>query len=174
MKKLFILMTISFAGLATNAQTTQITKRELTHEKRELPSFSYQANEQFLNDFDNVSNVVWRHDSYFDIVSFTKDGISQTAYYDASATLVGTCFDKTFADLPQSAQNYINKKYAGYTKGPIMLFDDNEANETNMSLYGTQFEDEDNYFIELKKGNEDFVLRITPLGGIFWFKTIRS
>lgn len=186
MKKLLILMTIGLAGFAANAQPSEVSKKELAHDKREekreerkeqrrsgIPEASYQSKEQFFIDFGDIPDAAWSREGNFDIVTFTKDGIPQTAYYDDAYTLVGTCTEKTFADLPPSAQKYINHHYGDYEKARVILFNDNEENDTDMILYGTQFEDRDNYFIELRKGKEDFLLRVTPEGNIFWFRTIR-
>lgn len=189
MKNLFILFAASVVTLAANAQSTQIaqvSKKEMKHEKqterkeerKELKKLegtepTYQSKEAFLGDFGNVPDATWKREKFFDVVRFTLNGVPQTAYYDSDAELVGTVFTKTFNDLPQSAQKYINKKYAGYQKGRVIMFDDNEYNDTDMELYGVQFEDADNYFIEMAKGGKDIVLQVTPEGGVYFFSEIR-
>lgn len=92
-----------------------------------------------------------------------------TAFYDENAKLVGTTETKQLSDVPQKARNYISKKYAGYTVTDVMLFDDNEDNATDMVLFDRQFEDADNYFIELQKGNERIVLASDPAGQVSYF-----
>lgn len=179
MKKLFILFAVSVVTLTANAQQmTQVSKKEVKEEKKEErkekrqlagQQVSYQSKQAFIGDFGNIPNAVWHRDKFFDAVKFTKDGITQTAYYDDKFELVGTLFTKSFADLPKTAQEYIDKKYAGYQKGKVIMFDDNEFNDTDMMLYGVKFEDADNYFIEMKQGKHDFVLQVTPEGNVLFF-----
>lgn len=72
--------------------------------------------------------------------------------------------------LPAKAQQEIIKHYTNYEKAPVIFYDDNEYNDTDMILYGLQFQDEDNYFIELadKKGRP-IVLKVTPGGEVSYF-----
>lgn len=190
MKKLFILFAASVVTLAANAQSTQIaqaSKKELKHEKhiekkedrKELRKLegtepTYQSKEAFMGDFPDASNISWEREKFFDVASFTLNGVAEKAYYDINSELVGTIVQKSFSDLPLPAQKDINKHYAGYQKGKVIMFDDNEYNDTDMELYGVQFEDADNYFIELKKGAKDIVLQVTPEGGVYFFSEIRK
>ncbi|MDP4223088.1 MAG: hypothetical protein Q8868_07230 [Bacteroidota bacterium] len=127
----------------------------------------------FYSDFGDVSNLKWYRESNFDVVDFTKTGHKMSAYYDPDGILVGTTEVKTFADLPVKVQERIKDKYKGYSIGPVIFFDDNEMNETDMSLWETQFADEDNYFVELSKGNEKIILRVDTQNEIFYFKKLR-
>lgn len=190
MKKLFILFAASVVTLAANAQSTQlaqvskkvmkhgkhIAKKEDRKELRKLEGTepTYQSKEAFAGDFPNAANASWKREKFFDVVGFTLNGVPETAYYDINSELVGTIVTKSFTDLPRSAQKDINKHYAGYQKGRVIMFDDNEYNDTDMELYGVQFEDADNYFIELKKGAKDIVLQVTPEGGVYFFSEIRK
>lgn len=61
------------------------------------------------------------------------------------------------------------KKYKGYTADAVIYFDDNEYNDTDMILYGQQFADEDNYFVELVKGSKKIVLRSNMAGDVSFF-----
>lgn len=186
MKKLFILFAASVFTLAANAQIAQVSKKQIHHEKhmvkkeerkemRQLEGSepTYQSKEAFLGDFGNIPNASWKRDKFFDVVTFTKDGVSQTAYYDAGSALVGTVINKSFSDLPASAQKEINKKYAGYQKGKVIMFDDNESNSTDMMLYETWFDDADNYFIELQKGTTYLILKVNMEGNVSFFKEMK-
>ena len=77
----------------------------------------------------------------------------------------------TIADLGKTAE--IKKKYPGYKVENVIFFDDNEANDTDMMLYGIQFEDADNYFVELSKNNQTLVVQVNPFGEVFFFKQVR-
>ena len=193
MKKLLILSAavLLYAGVV-NAQASEaaikkderklakkekVLKQEKKEDRKELKKLngeevSYAAKEQFAQNFGDMPGVIWRRDPTFDIATFTKDGASMSAYYDADANLVGTVTRKTFADLPLKAQEYIDKKYGDYTKVKVILYDDNETNTSDMILYDQQFEDADNYFIELSKNGKQIVLKSTLYGDVDFFKNM--
>lgn len=133
---------------------------------------SYRAKQAFYSDFGNIPVTEWERTVNYDRATFTKDGQVMKAFYDADAKLVGTISDKTFEDLPANAQKYINEKYKDYSKGSVILFDDNEVNETDMIMYGQQFEDADNYFVEMKKDNKTIILQANMEGDVTFFKQL--
>ena len=186
MKKVVIFaMTVLFATAVfpTQAQVKQEkiqikdTKKELKTERKALRKLegtkvSDLAKTQFKSDFGNATNVVWKRFDTFDQATFTKDRQKMTAYYDENAKLVGTTEPKKFTDLPANAQQEIKTKYKDYTVGAVIFYNDNEANETDMILYRTQFDDADTYFIELTKDNKTTVLQVDMAGVITFFKKI--
>lgn len=154
------------------------TKKEAKAEKKELRKLegaevNTLSKSSFLSDFGNVSDVVWQRSEVFDEVTFTKEGKTETAFYDPDAKLVGTTSVKTFDDLPYKGQLAIKKMYKDYKTGPVVFFNDNEANETDMLLYGIQFDDADNYFVELQKENSKIIVRVNTAGQVFLFKQLQ-
>ena len=95
-----------------------------------------------------------------------------TAFYDSNSNLVGTTQPESFKDLPDRGQKEIKKHYKNYTVSQVIFFKDNEMVDTNMVLYDTPFEDADNYFAELTKGNDKIVVEISPEGNVSYFKKI--
>jgi hypothetical protein len=166
MKKIFLLSTavVLMASVYANTDVTPIGNK-----KKEV---SYQTREAFYQDFGNVPVSEWKRTSNYDEVTFTSDGQPMTAYYDYNSELIGTTQDKTFQDLPAKAQKFIHKKYDGYTTDAVVYFDDNEINTTDMMLYGTAFNDEDNYFVELTKDNKTIVLQVTMNGEVEMFQQL--
>ena len=171
-----------YAALKQDVQRTNkednATRKEKKEERKALRKLegqqpSYQSREHFAGDFDNVSDVHWKRTKYFDEATFVKDGQKQTAFYDFKSELVGTTQVKTFADLPATAQQFINKKYKDCPVQKVILFDDNETNETDMLLYGHQFDDSDNYFVELRQGTKDIVLQVDMSGEVSFFTTMQ-
>ena len=79
---------------------------------------------------------------------------------------------KTFADLPKKAQKRIRSEYKNYKIGPVAFFKDNEANDSDMILWNTAFDDADNYFVELKNPQRDIILQVKPEGEISFFKQL--
>lgn len=159
-------------------KTGRAVKNESKAERRELRklemsiSVSTASMNIFYADFGDVPGVNWHRSNYYEEATFIKDGHQETAFYDFYGKLVGTTQRKTFANLPAKGQKRINDKYRGYTIGPVIFFDDNEYNETDMILYNTQFQDEDNYFVELTKGAERLIVRSDVLGNISLFQKL--
>jgi len=183
MKKLLILSVLILAILATNAQEPLASKKGVKKEKKserkalrklEGTEVSYQSKQAFIADFGDVPGASWRRSANFDEVTFTKNGVAQTAYYDADSKLVGTVTEKTFSDLPARARDYITLKYPNYNIDKIIMFDDNEENDTDMIMYGYQIDDQDNYFAELTRNNQTIVLQITPEGMVSFFTQLKK
>lgn len=185
MKKIMISMTLLLAVLAAQAQSdpkfaSKQARKEMRKERKEQritvrqlegTDVSEQSKAQFQSDFGNMPDVTWSRDLYFDKATFTNSkGTKTSAFYDYNGQLVGTSTPSSFASLPMSAQQKIMKHYTNYQDAPVIFYDDNESNETDMILYGVQFEDADNYFIEVadKKGRP-VVLKVTPAGEVSWF-----
>ncbi|WEK21444.1 MAG: hypothetical protein P0Y49_09870 [Candidatus Pedobacter colombiensis] len=146
-------------------------KRELR--KLEGKEVSYQSKQKFAADFGNIPVTKWVRMDNYDRATFTKDGKVMNAFYDADNSLVGTTSYRPFSDLPENAQKYINDKYKDYKiDDKVLFFDDNEFNDTNMVLYNQEFDDADNYFLEVKKGNETIVLKIDAEGLVSFFKKL--
>lgn len=195
MKKIllsFLLMTFGMAALHAQSNDVAVKKdirsinrqeKALKKEKREdhkklvkleSKEVSYQSKQQFERDFSDATAVSWKRTNYFDEVSFTKDGARMTAYYDNESNLVGSTTVKTANDIPAAALKEISKKYKDYTIQGVILFDDNEFNETDMLLYGRQFDDADNYFVEMKKGADQLILQVDMQGNVSYFKEIKA
>lgn len=183
MKKL---LTLSAAGLMAftvlQAQTdpplTKEEKKEIKKEKKENritlkrmegTDVAYGSKQEFYRIYGNTTDVKWTRAQYMDEAVFNKDGVATTSYFDADGHLVGTTSVKTFADLPADAQRRIKKDYKDYSVERVVFFDDNEDVDTDMILYGQQFDDKDNYFAELKKDNKRVVVQVSTNGQVGFF-----
>ena len=169
------------AALSTDVNESNYKERsirkEIREEKKELRKMEGNqvaslSKTNFFGDFGNVDGVTWKRSAYYDEATFTKGDITETAYYDDGSNLVGASSVKSFTDLPVNAQKSISHEYKDYKVANVVFFDDNEYNDTDMLLYGTRFDDEDNYFVELNKDNKQIVLRVNREGDIFFFKDL--
>ena len=189
MKKLIGLSAaIFFLAAVVNAQSTEASptseikidkeaRASINKEKKEdrkalrklkENEVSGRTEEAFISDFGNIPVTNWQRLDYFDEADFIKDGQAMSAFYDEDANLVGTATTKTFEDLPEQAQEYINKKYSDYNIGAVIFYDDNEQNQRNMELYNLQI-DADSYFVELKKDNKEIVVQVTENGDVSYY-----
>jgi len=155
-----------------STRESKMERKEIRTEDRNL--VSDRSIDAFMSDFGNIPNVIWEKDPYFDIASFAKDGIKYHAFYNGKSKLVGTTTQKTFANLPESAKKEINKQYEDYSVDKVIYYKDNEEDDNNILLYGTQFESADNYFVELSKNNKNIVLQVNPEGIVYFFKELQT
>ena len=180
MKKLGITIVVFlFAFTLVQGQTKNTeTKKEqkagrIALKKLEGTNVSVMSKDNFAKDFGNLPNVQWKRVNTYDEATFMKDGKEMKAFYDFDSKLVGTTTHVTFADVPAKGQKEIKKQYKDYTVESVVIFDDNEANETDMILYGVQFDDSDNYFVELAKGTNKIILQVNSSGEVFFFKQLK-
>ena len=189
MKKVIILSAATFILAATvNAQTigtslkknnkdpkreSVISKKEKPAETKELKKLegtevSPLAKQAFYLIYGDIP-AVWKRMLNYDQVSFSSEGEDQTAYYDADAKLVGTIIQKKFEDLPSDSQKYINEKYPGYTREDVAFFNDNELNTTDIVAFNKQFDENDCYYVKLKKGNQEILVKVKISGAVSSF-----
>lgn len=128
---------------------------------------------RFEIDFPDATSVNYAKTKEFDLVFFLSGDKKFIAYYDNSSSLVGTTSIKVFTDLPEKAQNEIRKNYADYTVEKVIRYDDNVKNDADMILYGTSFDDADNYFAELKNDNKAIVVKVDLAGDVSFFANMK-
>jgi hypothetical protein len=155
------------SGSSVNApKSMSITDADLKH-------YSQQTRANFYADFGYIPITGWEVTNDFNKISFMDKGVQFTAFYDMDDELVGTISNISANDLPAHALDNIHKMYAGYTVGDAIFFDDNEQNETDMIYYGTKFDDEDKYFVELQNDKEKIVVQVNTLGGVSFFTKLK-
>jgi hypothetical protein len=174
---LFVLSVLVGQAIKAENPQTKETKKEQKSEKKALKRLegnkvSEIAKDNFKTDFGAIPDVQWKRAGTFDEAVFTKNGKQMKAYYDIEGMLVGTTEPVTFAEVPMKGQQEIKTKYKDYTVGPVIFFDDNEKNETDMILYGVQFDDEDNWLVELIKGTKKIVVKVDKTGLVTFFKEL--
>lgn len=176
---LLFTLSAAIAQPKTTAKETSLEKKKETKTERvalrklEGKEVSNVSKNAFSLDFPKATNVNWSRSLNFDEASFTnKDGLKLTAFYDADGKLVGTTQYIKFEAIPLKGQQEIKKHYKDYTIGKVLFFDDNEANETDMVLWASQFDDEDNYFVELTKGKNNIIVRVDNNGAVSFFKQL--
>jgi hypothetical protein len=128
---------------------------------------------QFMTDFPHASDAHFISEKNFDKVSFTQDKEKMSAYYDGTNRLVGTIEKKVFDDLPDNAKKEILKNYSDYTVADVIKFNDNESESVEIIMYGTSLDDEDNYFLELKKDNKAILLKVDLSGHVEFLTTMK-
>ncbi|MEI9908934.1 MAG: hypothetical protein WDO71_04255 [Bacteroidota bacterium] len=186
MKKIFLTTSVALiAGLFISAKATvnpakmdKETRKQIRKEKREerrelwLHSVNTITEIHFYTDFPNAKDVSWTEGNFAE-ATFLDAGTLKTAYYDFDNNLVGTTTLVDVATLPEKAKQFIAKKYPDYSVKKVILFDDNEANDTDMILYSGSFKDEDNYFPVLTNGTKELILKVAMNGDASFFKQVK-
>lgn len=129
--------------------------------------------EQFTQDFPQASDAHFSSEKNFDEVSFTQGKERLTAYYDGTNQLVGTVQKQAFDDLPDNAKKDILKNYSDYAVADIIKFNDTESESVELVIYGTSFDDGDNYFVELKKDTQAILLKVDLSGNVEFLTTMK-
>lgn len=99
----------------------------------------------FSTEFASATDVDWSVNSQFVQASFNLDGKKINAFYSFNGDMIGTSHTATLDLLPQRVQNTIAKKYAGYTIGEIMHFENS---------------DEKAYYISAENDHKTLVLKV--------------
>jgi hypothetical protein len=186
MKKLFCLSTALFigaifimanpiaAGSGPDIKKKKENRREHQKEKSERSLYppSRAIEFQFSQDFPKAKYVTWAQDRFAE-ASFLDGDVLKVAYYDEENNLVGSTTDMDATALPEKARDHINKMYPGYAIEKVVFFDDNEGTDTDMFLYNSSFEDEDNYFPLLVKGTKKIILKVSPEGEVSFFESLK-
>ena len=149
-------------------------RKERKEKRRELWLHSVNAvtASQFDNDFPNAKSISWTQGAFAEATFYDGD-ILKTAYYDLDNELVGTTTNVDYPMLPAKAKDYMNKKYPGYTVSNVILFDDNESNNTDMFLFGNRLNDGDTYFPVLSDGAKKIILKVTMEGNVSFLQNYK-
>ena len=158
-------------------ESKKVFRIEKKQERKELRKIEGSITTEYVKkafyaEWGNIPNVNFKRNNFMDEATFIKNGKEITAYYDADAKLVGTTTILPFEEVPYLGQKEIKKRYPDYEVGNVIFFNDNEANDTDMILFGVQFEDADNYFVELSKGDKKIMLQVNTQGDVFFFKKL--
>ena len=148
----------------------QTDRQELRNLRSE--EVSNATRQQFYQDYGIRTQAMWKKDGNFDVATFALNGATISAYYNPNSELVGTTTNKTWADLPARTKQQIAKKYPGYSEVAVTLFNDNEANKSDMILYGERITDPNNYFIEMVKNGKKIVLKSDKAGDVSLFRNL--
>jgi len=182
MKKIFfaaiVILASSFISAKAGSVNENIDKeirKQVRKDKREkrrelwLHSVNSITQSQYYNDFPNAKNVTWTQGEFAEAGFYDQD-VFETAFYDRDNELVGVTRDVDYSSLPAKAKHYITKKYPGYSVQKIILFEDNESNDTDMFLFNNSFDDEDTYFPVISNGVKKIILRVTADANVSVFQ----
>jgi hypothetical protein len=179
---LFIVFTFGQVNVqASVTDNNKIIKKPKTEEttserpplrKLDGTTISQDSQTSFYMTIGNVPDIKWIRGTYYDEATYNKDGQDFKAYFDINGALVGTTTLKKATELSNPIEKSIKKQYPDATIGQVTYFQDNEDNNTDMIMYGIQFESKTQYFIEVTQGANKFVVMSNKDGDVTLFKQL--
>lgn len=151
-----LVSTLSVAAFAGNGD--KVADKKTGEEK-----VSNEVVNEFNADFKGAKNAVWTVTSNCQKVTFTIDGAQKTAFYDLQGKYMGSTQNITIQDIPYYAQESIDGDYKGYTVGQVFKYESN----------GTGDQPRVTYFVDLKKGNSELVIKVANGDKPELFKTVK-
>jgi len=119
----------------------------------------------FAVDFSEVKDAVWTVSSNSQKATFVLNAIEYTAFYDLQGEFLGTTNRVSYdIVIPAESKETIAKKYAGYEVSEVIKFA-YAGKDSDVSPIV--------YFIDLKKGDKEVVLRTSPGEDVAFYKQIK-
>ena len=158
MKKLIITAAIAMIGLTTFAADGG---KKNTSEA----GVSTTVLNRFAADFSNVKDAKWTVSATSQKAVFVQNAIEYTAYYDLQGEFIGTT-NRVSYDIvvEKEAKEAIAKKYDGYKVDEVIKFNYAGKDSDVSPLV---------YFIDLKKGDKEVVLRTAPGEAVSFYKQVK-
>ena len=126
---------------------------------------SYAVQQEFVTDFSTATNVSWTITKNCQKADFTIDGVKKTAFYSLSGDFLGTTQVVAYNAIPAKTQQIIADNYKGYTANEVIVYQTNTAVNEDI--------DPTSYFVDLKNGAHELLVRITSSGKVDFFKQIK-
>jgi hypothetical protein len=155
MKRIFVTIAITalFSANIFAANSVAITEDGTA-------GVSYTVINKFNTDFVRAQNVNWKVNSNFQKATFTLDGEKMSAFYSLQGEYMGLTQNVQFKALPTKAKKEIGQKYEGYFVQEVIKLDADD--DTTV------------YFVDLKKDNDEFLVRVTPSANVYFFQQVKK
>jgi hypothetical protein len=125
---------------------------------------SYSVVNKFKADFSEAKNVSWTITSNTQKATFTIDDVKMTAFYNLRGEYLGVTQYVDYKTIPSKAKKEIAAKYKDYAVSEVIKL---ETNGADSSLDSTV------YFVDVKKGSEEVLLRVTPAANVYFFQQVK-
>ena len=160
MKKIFL--TTAIAALFT-ANVFAFNGNKKTEDEG-AANVSYSVMNKFKADFSDAKNVSWTTTATTQKATFVVDDVKMTAFYNLRGEYLGVTQYVDYKAIPSKAKKAIADKYKNYTVSEVIKL---ETNGADASLDSTV------YFVDLKNGAEELLLRVTPSANVYFFQQVK-
>ncbi|HVS91634.1 MAG TPA: hypothetical protein VHE59_06360 [Mucilaginibacter sp.] len=158
MKRLFI--TAAIATLFSTSVFADGSKKAAN-----TVNISTSVASQFNANFIDAKNVTWTVDRNFQKADFIMNGVKTTAFYNLQGEFVALTENVDATAIPAKTKQEIADKYKGYNVNDVIVV----QNNTDLNPDA----DETAYFVDLKNGSKEVLVKITPELHVELFKTIK-
>ena len=160
MKKIFLTTAIAALFTANVFAFNGATKIE----DEGTANVSYSVINKFKADFSGAKNVNWVVTSNTQKAEFTIEDVKMTAFYDLRGEFLGVTQYVDYKTIPSKAKKEIAAKYKDYSVSEVIKL---ETNGADSSLDSTV------YFVDVKNGSEEVLLRVTPAANVYFFQQVK-
>jgi hypothetical protein len=155
MKRIFVTIAITALFTANIFAANSVVKTE-----DGTQGISYAVVNKFNNDFARAQNVSWKVNANFQKATFTIDDVKMSAFYNLQGEYMGLTQAVQFKALPTKAKKEIGQKYEGYFVQEVIKLDADDDSTV--------------YFVDLKKDNDEFLVRVTPNANVYFFQQVKK
>ena len=159
MKKIFL--TIATAALFS----VSVFAADGGKKSVEAANVSSSVQQEFATDFAGAKDIVWTVTKNVQKADFTVDGAKKTAFYNLSGEFLGTTQVIGYEAIPAKSKQLIATSYPDYTAKDVIVYQANTA--VNDSI------DPTSYFVDLKNGAHEILVRVTGEGKLDFFKQVK-
>ncbi|MFA6087516.1 hypothetical protein [Mucilaginibacter sp.] len=154
MKRIFVTIAIAALFTANVFAANRVIKTEDGTE-----GVSFTVINKFNTEFVRAENVTWKVNANFQKATFTLDNVKMSAFYNLQGEYMGVTQNVQFKALPAKAKAEIGRKYEGYLAKEVIKLDADD----NTTVY----------FVDLKKDNDEFLVRVTPTANVYFFQQVK-
>jgi len=126
---------------------------------------SNSVQQEFNADFADAQSVVWTVNRNVQKADFIENGIKKTAFYNPAGDFLGVTQVVGYNAIPVKSQKLIADKYKGYTPNSVIVYQANEAINSDI--------DPTSYFVDLKNSEHELLVRVTSTGNLDFFKQVK-
>jgi hypothetical protein len=159
MKKIFL--TIATAALLS----VNVFAADGGKKSAETANISYAVQQEFSTDFADAKDVTWTITKNVQKADFTVDGVKKTAFYNLSGEFLGTTQVIGYNAIPAKSKQLIAAAYADYVAKDVIVYQANTAVNEDI--------DPTSYFVDLKNGVHEILVRVTGEGKLEFFKQVK-
>jgi len=116
-------------------------------------SLNFSGAQSFKREFPDATMVSYKNVNQFVAVNFVSNDTKMEAFYSADGELVAKSRAIYLSDLPSNAAESINKKYADWTTGEVIEYDNFVDNVSC-------------YYVSLVKENKKIILQVDKDGHV--------
>jgi hypothetical protein len=164
----------TYAQVGERGDITKHLRSSYQNPINEVDKIPVMTQNEFAEDFSNVTNVTWKAEDGYNEVDFTMNNKSMMAFFNYDDELLGEGYYVDYADLPEKGRVKIAKDYPDYIPEKAMFYhDDLNDNNDFLNFFGN-FLPEEAYFVLLRKDMKEIVVQVTEGGDVSYFSRVRE